>query len=69
MHYSSAGLLTSVTDTYGRTLGLSYSSVGLLTNLTTPDVATFAYGYVGFSSGGHLLSTVTYNTSPSTHQT
>ncbi len=67
-HYSSAGLLTSVTDTYGRTLGLSYSSAGLLTGLTTPDAPTFAFGYVGFSSGGHLLSTVTYNTSPATQQ-
>jgi RHS repeat-associated protein len=65
MHYTT-GKLTSVTDTYGRTLGLSYSSVGLLASVTTPDTPTLAYGYVGFSSGGHLLSTVTYNTSPST---
>ena len=69
LHYSSAGLLTSVTDTYGRSLGLSYASTGLLTGLTTPDAPTFTYGYVGFSSGGHLLSTVNYNTSPATHQT
>jgi YD repeat-containing protein len=68
LHYTS-GKLTSVTDTYGRTLGLSYSSVGLLATVTTPDVPTFSYGYVGYSSGGHLLSTVTYNTSPTTHQT
>jgi hypothetical protein len=68
MHYAS-GKLSSVTDTYGRTLGLSYSSVGLLATVTTPDTPTFTYGYVGYSSTGHLLSTVTYNTSPTTHQT
>ena len=42
---------------------------GLLTGLTTPDSLNLTYGYVSFSSGGHLLSTVTYNTSPATHQT
>ena len=62
MHYTSAQL-SSVTDTYGRTLGLTYTS-GLLTGLTTPDSLNLTYGHVGFSSGGHLLSTVTYNTSP-----
>ena len=67
MHYTSAQL-SSVTDTYGRTLGLSYTS-GLLTGLTTPDSLNLTYGFVGFSSGGHLLSTVGYNTSPATHQT
>jgi RHS repeat-associated protein len=67
MHYTS-GRLSSVSDTYGRTLGLSYS-YGLLTGLTTPDSLNLTYGYVAFSSNGHLLSTVTYNTSPATHQT
>jgi YD repeat-containing protein len=68
MHYTS-GKLSSVTDTYGRHLGISYSSIGLLSGVTTPDAPTFAYGYVSFGSAGHLLSTVTYNTSPATHQT
>ena len=67
MHYTT-GKLSSVSDTYGRTIGLSYTS-GLLTGLTTPDSLSLTYGYVAFSSGGHLLSTVTYNTSPATHQT
>jgi YD repeat-containing protein len=67
LHYTS-GKLSSVTDTYGRHLGLSYTS-GLLTGLTTPDSLNLTYGYVTYSSGGHLLSTVTYNTSPATHQT
>ena len=30
-------------------------------------LANLTYGYVAFSSGEHLLSTVTYNTSPATH--
>jgi RHS repeat-associated protein len=67
MHYTS-GKLSSVSDTYGRTIGLSYTS-GLLTGLTTPDSLSLTYGYVSFGSGGHLVSTVTYNTSPATHQT
>jgi RHS repeat-associated protein len=67
MHYTS-GRLSSVSDTYGRTVSMSYTS-GLLTGLTTPDSLNLTYGYVGFSSGGHLLSTVAYNTSPATHQT
>jgi hypothetical protein len=67
LHYTS-GKLSSVTDTYGRHLGISYSSIGLLTGLTTPDSLSLTYGYVSYSSG-HLLSTVTYNTSPATHQT
>jgi RHS repeat-associated protein len=66
MHYTS-GRLSSVTDTYGRTLSLTYTS-GLLTSLATPDALNLTYGYVAFASGGHLLSTVTYNTSPATHQ-
>ncbi len=66
MHYTS-GKLTSVTDTYGRTLGLGYTG-SLLTGLTTPDSANLTYGYVGFCKRRHLLSTVTYNTSPATHR-
>jgi Domain of unknown function (DUF6531) len=63
MHYTS-GRLSSVSDTYGPTIGLSYTS-GLLTGLTTPD----SLSLTAFSSGGHQLSTVAYNTSPATHQT
>jgi YD repeat-containing protein len=67
MHYT-IGKLSSASDTYGRTIGLSYTS-GLLTGLTTPDSLTLTYGYVVFASTGHQLSTVAYNTSPATHQT
>ena len=66
----SSGQISYVSDSYSRTLGFSYSSAGLLTGVTTPDSLTLAYGYIAFASAGtHLLSTVTYNTSPATHQT
>jgi YD repeat-containing protein len=67
MHYTS-GKLSSVTDSYSRSLGLSYSSAGLLTGVTTPDTLALSYGYVAYSSA-HLLTTVSYNTSPVTSQT
>jgi hypothetical protein len=66
MHYT-GGKLTSVTDTYGRGLGMTYTGT-LLTGLTTPDSLSLTYGYVAFSSANQL-ATVTYNTSPATHQT
>ena len=37
--------------------------------MTTPEPSTLTYGYVNFSSTGNQLQTVTYNTSPTTHQT
>jgi YD repeat-containing protein len=67
MHYTS-GKLTSVTDSYSRSLGISYSSMGLLTGVTTPDTLALTYGYVNFSSANRL-TTVSYNTSPATSQT
>jgi RHS repeat-associated protein len=68
LSYSSAGHLSSVSDTYSRSLGLSYTSAGLLTGVTTPDSLALSYGYIHFSSAS-LLSTVSYNSSPATHQT
>jgi YD repeat-containing protein len=69
VNYTS-GQISYVSDSYGRQLGLSYSSAGLLSGVTTPDTLTLSYGYVAFASAGtHALSTVTYNTSPATHQT
>jgi uncharacterized protein RhaS with RHS repeats len=67
MHYTS-GKLSSVTDSYSRSLGISYSSVGLLAGVTTPDTLAMTYGYVAYSSA-HLLTSVSYNTSPATSQT
>lgn len=68
LNYSSAtGQLSSVSDSYGRSLGFSYSS-GLVSGVTTPDAVVLSYGYLAFGSA-NLLSTVSYNTSPVTHQT
>jgi RHS repeat-associated protein len=66
MNYTS-GVLTSVSDSYSRSLSFTYTS-GVLTGVTTPDSATLTYGYTTVSSQS-LLTSVTYNTSPSTSQT
>ena len=65
MTYTS-GVLTSVSDSYSRTLSFTYTS-GVLTGVSTPDSATLTYGYTTVSSQ-NLLTSVTYNTSPSTSQ-
>src|SRR6185437_267781 len=66
MNYTS-GVLTSVSDSYSRSLSFTYTS-GLLTGVSTPDSATLTYGYTT-TDGKPLLTSVTYNTSPSTSQT
>ncbi|MFZ3326176.1 MAG: DUF6531 domain-containing protein [Methylocella sp.] len=67
INYTS-GQISYVSDSYGRQLGLSYSSAGMLSGVTTPDTLALSYGYVAFASA-HILTTVSYNTSPATHQT
>ena len=67
MHYTNS-ILTGVTDSYSRTLGLSYTSVGLLGALTTPDSLTTSYGYTTDTDGKPHLATVGYNTAPVTKQ-
>ncbi len=62
-----SGVLTSVSDSYSRSLSFTYTS-GVLTGVTTPDSATLTYGYTT-TAGQSLLTSVTYNTSPSTSQT
>ncbi len=66
LNYTS-GVLTSVSDSYSRSLSFTYTS-GVLTGVTTPDSATLTYGYTTVA-GQSLLTSVTYNTSPSTSQT
>ncbi len=66
MNYT-GGVLTSVSDSYSRSLSFTYTS-GFLTGVTTPDSATLTYGYIAFTSSS-LLQSVTYNTSPSTKLT
>jgi YD repeat-containing protein len=63
--YNTSAQLTSVTDSYSRSLSLSYTS-GLLTQVTTPDSLVLTYGY---NTGGTLLTSVSYNTSPTTSVT
>ena len=62
-----SGNLTSVSDSYSRTLTLSYTT-GKLTGVSTPDSATLTYGYTT-SHSQNLLTSITYNTSPSSSQT
>jgi RHS repeat-associated protein len=67
MHYTGSNL-TSVTDSYGRTLTFTYNADNSLATLVTPDGTTITYGYTA-SSGGKNLTSVTYPTSPSTSLT
>jgi YD repeat-containing protein len=66
----SHGQIAFVSDSYARTLTFGYSS-GLRSTVSTPEFTSgLTYSYVNFSSAAtNLLSTVTYNTSPNTHQT
>jgi len=66
MNYTS-GVLTSVSDSYSRSLSFTYTS-GMLTGVSTPDSATLSYGYTT-TAGQSLLTSVSYNTSPTTSQT
>jgi RHS repeat-associated protein len=63
MNYT-AGVLTSVSDSYSRSLSFTYTG-GVITGVTTPDSATLTYGYTT-TSGQSLLTSVSYNTSPTT---
>jgi RHS repeat-associated protein len=63
LNYNGSNQLTSVTDSYSRTLTLTYTG-GTLATLSTPDSTTITYGYTS-SSGTSLLSTATFPTSPS----
>ena len=60
-------VLNSVSDSYSRSLSFTYTG-GVITAVSTPDSATLTYGYTTVSSQ-NLLTSVTYNTSPSTNQT
>jgi RHS repeat-associated protein len=61
------GKLTSVSDSYSRSLTLSYTGSDL-TGVSTPDSATLTYGYTS-AGGKNLLTSITYNTSPTKTQT
>jgi YD repeat-containing protein len=62
--YDSSNHLTSVTDSYNRSLSFTHQN-GLLNTITTPDGLVLSYAY---NSNGNL-SSITYSTSPQTSQT
>ena len=70
LQYNGSNQLTSVTDTYNRSLQLTYSN-GLLNAVTTPDGLVLTYGY---NSSGVLpgvldrLASITYSTTPISKQ-
>jgi RHS repeat-associated protein len=66
LNYTSS-VRTSVSDSYSRSLSFTYTT-GVLTGVSPPDSATLTYGYTT-TAGQNLLTSVTYNTSPSTNQT
>jgi len=68
--YGTGGNLSTVTDSYSRTLTFTPNSNGLIQSVTTPDAESFTYGYtVGSGSTANRLTSVTYSTTPSTSQT
>jgi RHS repeat-associated protein len=54
--YNTNDQLTTVTDSYNRSLSFTYGSTGLLATLTTPDGNTVTYGYDTTSGGPNLIS-------------
>jgi RHS repeat-associated protein len=67
LSYNGSNQLSTVTDSYSRTLTLTYSG-GLLNTVTTPGGLVLTYGYTAVT-GGSVLTSVGYNTSPATSQT
>ena len=67
MHYNGSQQLTSVTDSYSRSLTLGYSG-GLLQTVATPDGTTMTYGFTAVG-GNSVLTSVAYSTTPATHIT
>ena len=64
--YNSSNALTSVTDSYNRSLGFTYQN-GFLQTVTTPDGLTLSYSYAP-SGPGTVLTSVAYSTSSVTSQ-
>jgi len=62
LHYNGSSQLTSVSDSYSRSLGFTYNN-GLIQTVTTPDSLVLTYGYTTITQGTQLTS-VSFNTSP-----
>ena len=70
--YNGSNQLTTVTDSYSRSLSLTYTGGGLVDTVTTPGGLVLTYGYNSVSVGGgtaNVLASVAYNTTPATSQT
>jgi RHS repeat-associated protein len=66
--YNGSNQLSTVTDSYGRTLTFNYT-LGYLTSVTTPDSLVLSYGYSSSTGGSNdRIASVSYNTSPATSQ-
>jgi RHS repeat-associated protein len=57
--YNSSNQLTSVADSYGRSLSFTYSS-GLLATVTAPDTLGLGYGFTA-AGGSNVLTSVSYS--------
>jgi len=64
-----ASYLTSVTDSYGRSLSFTYNDQHLIETVSTPDSLVLTIGYTSSTSGGYNLTSMSYNTDPATSQT
>jgi YD repeat-containing protein len=62
LQYDQNNLLTSVTDSYGRSLQFT-STNGLLSTVATPDASLLSFGYMS------MLAQVGYSTTPETNVT
>jgi RHS repeat-associated protein len=60
--------LSSVSDSYSRSLSFTYNSNSFLSTVSTPDSETLTYGYTAAGSTYNLTS-ITYPTSPTQSQT
>ena len=70
LQYGTGNQLTSVTDSYNRSLTFTYwcCTGALLQTVTTPDGLVVTYGFTA-AGGGDELTSVSYSTSPATSQT
>ena len=68
LHYDGNNYLTSVVDSYGRSLTLTYNTDYNLATVDTPDGTTLNYGYTAVN-GIQNITSVTYPTSPATSLT
>jgi RHS repeat-associated protein len=64
LQYGTGGQLSTVTDSFGRSLSFRYQN-GLLHTVTAPDAQAFTYGYTA-PNGKPALAQVAYPTTPTT---